>query len=100
MMMMMMMTTTQSVPFYLAVSIMTVYPVFLILYRLFLSPISNIPGPFLARISILWQLWHMWKHDYHVAIREAHRKYGHRSPSSNKQQTISRKEKTIANTLD
>lgn len=47
-----------------------------LVYRIFLSPLRNLPGPFLGRFSIGWQLWHTLKGDYHVAAQEVHQKYG------------------------
>ena len=52
----------------------------LIVYRLYGSAASHVPGPFLARISAWWQLWHVWQGDYHLAIGAAHRKYGRWNP--------------------
>lgn len=50
-----------------------------ILYRLFLSPLNNVPGPFWGRCSMFWKLWHVWNDTYRLAIRGAHEKHGKHS---------------------
>lgn len=41
-----------------------------------LSPLRSIPGPFLARFTRLWLLWHFWRGDFHKTNIELHNKYG------------------------
>jgi len=51
-------------------------PVAVVVYRLKLSAVSQVPGPFFARISVMWKIWHLLRGDFHHAIREAHQRYG------------------------
>ncbi|KAH9905052.1 cytochrome P450 [Xylariomycetidae sp. FL2044] len=44
--------------------------------RRFLSPISHIPGPFLASISRLWHISRILKGDQNLALVEEHDKHG------------------------
>lgn len=48
----------------------------LVLYNLFLHPLRNIPGPFLARSSPLWRLAKYFQGTWHDDILDLHRKYG------------------------
>lgn len=45
-------------------------------YYEFLSPLSGIPGPFIARFTRLWLAYHGWKGDFHSILTEVHDKYG------------------------
>lgn len=47
-----------------------------LLYQSWLSPLASIPGPFLARFSRLWLVFHGYKGDLHVALSEVHDRYG------------------------
>lgn len=47
-----------------------------ITYYGFLSPLSGIPGPFIARFTRLWLAYHGWKGDFHIVLTEIHEKYG------------------------
>ncbi|KAK5047475.1 hypothetical protein LTR84_006571 [Exophiala bonariae] len=47
-----------------------------IAYYGFLSPLSGIPGPFIARFTRLWLAYHGWKGDFHIVLTEVHEKYG------------------------
>jgi cytochrome P450 len=42
----------------------------------YFSPISDIPGPFAASFSRLWQLYHIFDGHTEVATLNAHKKYG------------------------
>lgn len=44
--------------------------------RRYFSSISDIPGPFAASFSLLWQLWQIVKGHTEVATIEQHRKHG------------------------
>jgi len=45
--------------------------------RRYFSPLSDIPGPFVASFtSSLWQLWHIIKGHTEAAVIELHQKYG------------------------
>ncbi|KAI8949914.1 cytochrome P450 [Xylaria longipes] len=46
------------------------------LSRSVLSPLRSVPGPFLARCSDLWYLWHVKKGHWEVRNIELHRKHG------------------------
>ncbi|RYP56588.1 hypothetical protein DL769_009907 [Monosporascus sp. CRB-8-3] len=45
--------------------------------RRYFSPLSHIPGPFLASFSRLWHLRQIWNGDQNLALIKAHDKYGH-----------------------
>ncbi|KAL7271634.1 hypothetical protein RUND412_005589 [Rhizina undulata] len=53
-----------------------VYLLGLFTYRIFFHPLAKYPGPFLAKITGLYGLYHAWKGDRHIANYEAHLKYG------------------------
>ena len=44
--------------------------------RRYFSPISSIPGPFLASFSRWWHLRQIWRGDQHIALAEQHEKHG------------------------
>jgi hypothetical protein len=48
----------------------------IIVKRKYLSPISNIPGPFVASFSRLWQLYHIIDGHTEAATIAVHQKYG------------------------
>ncbi|KAF2269195.1 putative cytochrome P450 [Lojkania enalia] len=54
------------------------YAVFLVIYRLFFHPLSDVPGPWYAAISTFYEFW--WdcleSGRYWTKIREMHQKYG------------------------
>ncbi len=52
-----------------------------IIYRLYFHPLSKYPGPFLAKITDGYQLYHAWKGDRHVDFWRMHEKYGAYHPS-------------------
>ena len=52
------------------------YLALLVHYELFLSPLSSYPGPFLARISSIHNLYHAFKKDIHLDIWKQHEYYG------------------------
>jgi hypothetical protein len=45
-------------------------------YRLLFHPLSKYPGPFLAKITDVHQLYHAWKGDRHLEFWRMHEKYG------------------------
>lgn len=47
-----------------------------VLYRIFFSPLRNVPGPLIARVSWLWLAYHGWLGDECSVVRDLHRKYG------------------------
>lgn len=44
--------------------------------RRYLSALSDIPGPFLASFSLLWQLWQIVGRHTERAVIEQHKKHG------------------------
>jgi cytochrome P450 len=49
---------------------------FLIIYRRYLHPLAEYPGPFLARITSLYSTYHGYRRDIHIDIQACHEKYG------------------------
>jgi len=45
-------------------------------YYGFFSPLSGIPGPFIARFTRLWLAYHGWKGNLHSVLSDVHDKYG------------------------
>lgn len=48
----------------------------LVLYRAYLHPLRNVPGPFQCRVTSLWIWWHSYIGDECTIINELHAKYG------------------------
>ncbi|KAG5947962.1 hypothetical protein E4U53_006355 [Claviceps sorghi] len=48
----------------------------LIVYRVFFHPLAKYPGPFLAKITDAFQLYHAYKGDRHLEFWRMHQKYG------------------------
>ncbi|KAL4886425.1 cytochrome P450 [Aspergillus karnatakaensis] len=59
-----------------AASILSLYIVWTIVYRLFFHPLASYPGPLLWRISILPSLYYAWTGDRHLVVDKLHKKYG------------------------
>lgn len=55
-----------------------VYAGCLVVYRLYLSPVAAIPGPFWAKVSSCYEFYYDFVHvgKYYERIREMHEKYG------------------------
>ncbi|KAJ8109621.1 hypothetical protein OPT61_g7325 [Boeremia exigua] len=47
-----------------------------IIYRLYLHPLSHIPGPFLPKVTSLWLYYHSYIGDEASRIHQLHAKYG------------------------
>ncbi|KOS17813.1 Isotrichodermin C-15 hydroxylase [Escovopsis weberi] len=48
----------------------------IVVYRVFFHPLAKYPGPFLAKITDAYQLYHAWKGDRHLEFWRMHQKYG------------------------
>lgn len=46
------------------------------IYNLYFHPYAKHPGPFLARISPFYSLWHAYVGDLHIDVLQCHEKYG------------------------
>ncbi|KAI1499097.1 isotrichodermin C-15 hydroxylase [Biscogniauxia marginata] len=53
-----------------------IYVVGLVIYRVFFHPLAKYPGPFLAKITNVYQLYHAWKGDRHLEFWRMHERYG------------------------
>lgn len=51
------------------------------LLRSLLSPLRAVPGPFLARCSDLWYLWHVKRGHWEIRNIELHQKHGKSPPA-------------------
>ncbi|KAL2150091.1 hypothetical protein VTH82DRAFT_7767 [Thermothelomyces myriococcoides] len=61
-----------------AVAVQLLVATFSILaWRLYLSPLANIPGPFLASFSRLWHIRHILLGDQNLQLVRLHEKHGH-----------------------
>ncbi|PVH93071.1 cytochrome P450 monooxygenase [Periconia macrospinosa] len=47
-----------------------------LIYNIFFHPLASFPGPWLARSSLLWRVYHSQSGRLHRAIETQHRKYG------------------------
>ncbi|RDW60060.1 putative cytochrome P450 67 [Coleophoma crateriformis] len=52
------------------------YLFFLAAYRLTFHPLAKYPGPFLAKITDWYSVYHAWKGDRHLEFWRCHEKYG------------------------
>ncbi|KAF2969214.1 hypothetical protein GQX73_g4317 [Xylaria multiplex] len=59
-----------------AVALVLIYGVGLVVYRVFFHPLAKYPGPFLAKITDAYQLYHAWKGDRHLEFWRNHERYG------------------------
>ncbi|GKT50620.1 cytochrome P450 monooxygenase apf7 [Colletotrichum spaethianum] len=48
----------------------------IVVYRLFFHPLAKYPGPFIAKITDGYQLYHAWKGDRHLDFYKLHSQYG------------------------
>ena len=48
----------------------------IIIYRVFFHRLSSFPGPFLARISKLWHVYHVRYSQNHQFLNNLHKQYG------------------------
>ena len=47
-----------------------------LIYCLFFHPLSKYPGPFFAKFTDLYNVYHCLKGDRHIEFHRIHRKYG------------------------
>ncbi|KAG5970480.1 hypothetical protein E4U55_001665 [Claviceps digitariae] len=60
----------------LVVGAVALYTLGLIVYRLFFHPLAKYPGPFLAKMTDGYQLYHAYKGDRHLEFWRMHQRYG------------------------
>jgi hypothetical protein len=59
------------------VAVVAIALLFVCVRRRYFSPLSHVPGPFVASFSAsLWHLWHILKGHVEVAVIEQHHKHG------------------------
>jgi hypothetical protein len=49
--------------------------------RRYFSSISDVPGPFVASFTILWQIYHAFKGHTELEMVKLHKEYGHHDQS-------------------
>ena len=54
-----------------------VFLIALALHRLYLSDLSDIPGPFWASITRLWHVWIIFEGEQNLRLKALHEKHGH-----------------------
>lgn len=60
----------------LPLAALTIYTSVWVSYTLFLHPLANYPGPFLAKLTPLWTTYHAWLGDGHHELWRCHERYG------------------------
>ena len=68
--------TTGERPVLIALLLAITYLAGVLIYRLFFSPLSKIPGPKLTAVSQLWLMYHEFKGDRTIQIDKLHSQYG------------------------
>lgn len=53
----------------------------LVVYRIWLHPLSKYPGPVFAMITDFYAAYHAWKGDLHLDMWRCHEKYGAKVPT-------------------
>lgn len=59
-----------------AIGTLVAWKVLQIFYRLYLHPLSKIPGPPLAKVTELWRTSRYFNGDWHDDVRRLHKQYG------------------------
>jgi hypothetical protein len=70
------MSNTFGTPVTLGLSSLAVLYLSFAFYQRWLSPLSRVPGPFLASITPLWLVYRYWRQDWHLYIQDLHKSYG------------------------
>ena len=52
------------------------YAVLCTIYYRFWHSLSRFPGPFVASLTNLWKVYHIYRGDFEYVLLDAHRKYG------------------------
>ncbi|CAI9626507.1 unnamed protein product [Alternaria burnsii] len=60
----------------LSLSVFIAYVGYITIYRIFFHPLRSVPGPFLARFSKLWLVWHVRKGKSHIQFPKLHAQFG------------------------
>ncbi|KAH6863464.1 cytochrome P450 [Alternaria alternata] len=60
----------------LSLSVSIAYVGYITIYRIFFHPLRSVPGPFLARFSKLWLVWHVRKGKSHIQFPKLHAQFG------------------------
>lgn len=60
----------------LAVAILFVYLASIAVYNLFFHPLAKYPGPFIAKLTSWWDVYHAYKGDKHLLFHRLHEQYG------------------------
>ncbi|KAF7623740.1 hypothetical protein AFLA_007466 [Aspergillus flavus NRRL3357] len=60
----------------LAVALTALYWIHLAIYNVFFHPLASFPGPFWARASFIWRMWHTSTGRVHRAIEFQHKLHG------------------------
>ncbi|OCL11142.1 putative cytochrome P450 [Glonium stellatum] len=61
---------------YIITILVLAYTFVITVYNLYFHPLAAYPGPFLARSTLLWRIYHSMGGRFHIAIDRQHRKYG------------------------
>jgi hypothetical protein len=61
---------------YLTLAFVAILIIVTALYNYFTDPLSSVPGPFVARLTRLWELVQVRKGAFETTNIELHRKYG------------------------
>ncbi|KEF50979.1 uncharacterized protein A1O9_12956 [Exophiala aquamarina CBS 119918] len=56
--------------------------VWFLVYQVFFSPLAPYPGPLLAKISPLYNVYHAWKKDIHQDLQRLHERHGQWFPGN------------------
>lgn len=48
----------------------------IVVYNLFFHPYSKYPGPFWAKVTPLYSVWHAYIGDLHIDVLRCHERYG------------------------